>query len=120
MRTISYFAVVMLHAVRAIVYRPANEVPTSEYKINRTNFPMAFPYPMGSPGCGATMISKQHAITAAHCLEAGEFEPFKLELSNGDVHTVVERRPNDCYDLKTGLPNPADVAILVLDEPINS
>ena len=76
MRTISYFAVAMIHAVSAIVYRPPNEIDSSEYKINRSEFPMAFPYPMGNPGCGATMISKQHAITAAHCLEDGDFEPF--------------------------------------------
>ena len=38
----------------------------------------------------------------------------------GRRYTVAAEdiRPNDCYDTNTGLPIPADMAILVLNEPI--
>ena len=39
---------------------------------------------------------------------------------SGKRYTVEAEgiRPNDCYNLRTGLPVPADVAIFVLKEPI--
>ena len=36
----------------------------------------------------------------------------------GNTHLIHEARPNSCYDVPTGLPNPADVAVMVLKTPI--
>ena len=66
----TYFATVLAPAATAIgiIYR--DDVNVSLYQPPRTDFPMAFPWPNDGEGfaCGATMISPQHAITAAHCL----------------------------------------------------
>lgn len=62
------------------------------------------------------MVSPWHFVTAAHCLTEN-FEEFNIVL-RGQTYKVVEERPSNCYDVKTGLPNPADVAIMVLESPI--
>lgn len=110
------FAVAMVTVVKAthIVYR--DDLDISEYRPARTEFDFAFNWPEGNPGCGATMVSPWHFVTAAHCL-TDTFEAFDIVLK-GETYGVVEQRPNDCYDVRTGLPNPADVAIMVLDRPI--
>ena len=73
------FAVALVAAVKAtrIVYR--GEVPISTYRPPRENYPFAFNWPDGNPGCGATMVSPWHFITAAHCLTEN-FEAFNITL----------------------------------------
>ena len=69
MNKYSYFAVALVSTAAEatkIVYRP--DVPVSQYRVDRDLYPMAFYWPRDEPACGATMISPQHAITAAHCL----------------------------------------------------
>ena len=119
MRTYTYFAVALISMAKAtkIIYR--DDVSRSQYRVDRNLYPMAFPFPADDPVCGATMISPQHAITAAHCLQdsIGTTSVFEIELS-GKRYEVEEVRPNDCWMIEKGLPTPADMAILVLKEPI--
>ena len=112
----TYFAAALIAAVKAthIVYR--SDIDIAEYRPKRTDYPFAFNWPDGNPGCGATMVSPWHFITAAHCLTEN-FEAFNITLK-GQTYRVIEERPNTCYDVETGLPNPADVAIMVLESPI--
>ena len=113
----TFFAVALVAAVNAtrIVYR--DDIPIEEYRPPREDFPFSFNWPMEDPGCGATMVSPWHFVTAAHCLTDDEWKPLNIKLKD-KVYKVIEQRPNSCYDVKTGLPNPADVAIMVLEEPI--
>ena len=73
------FAVALLAVTKAaeIVYRP--DVDVNRYRIDPTvededghTFKMSFKWPKGDFRCGATMISDQMALTAAHCFSAAE------------------------------------------------
>ena len=113
------FAVALVTVAKAlktgIVYR--DDINVEEYRPDRDEFAFAFNWPADNPICGASMITPQHMITAGHCLEDGDFRPFQIRLKER-TYNVTEARPNPCYDLRTGLPYPADMAILVLEEPI--
>ena len=77
--TRTIFAVALLAVTKAteIVYRP--DVDVSRYRIDPNvedefghDFKMAFKWPEGDFRCGATMISPQMALTAAHCYDEAE------------------------------------------------
>merc|ERR1712013_539644 len=99
-------------------YRP--DVDASLYRVDPALYPMSFKWPEDDPSCGATMISPQHAITAAHCLGRNGYPSgFEIKLSGRRYRVEAEGiRVNDCYNTRTGLPVPADMAILVLKDPI--
>ena len=70
MRTTT-FAVALVTVAKAIktsiVYR--DDIDVEEYRPDRDEFAFAFNWPADDPVCGASMITPQHMITAAHCLE---------------------------------------------------
>lgn len=87
-----------------IVY-PDN-INTNLVRISRDEYPMAFRWPERSPRCGATMITPQVALTAAHCV--GRNEDNSNNLNNLDVvltdgegnlttYDIVDIRANDCW-----------------------
>ena len=111
-------AMVAITEATRIVYRE-DKLP-EDYIVNREDFPFAFPWPMEDPICGGAMVTKQHMITAAHCVEHGP-TPFNIE-HRGNTYRVIEQRPLSCYTQKADegfdIQFPADIAILVLEEPI--
>ena len=113
-----YFAAIMIAAVKAgsLVYR--DDIDVSNYRPQWSEYKYAVPYPKGAePDCSATMISDQVAITAGHCFKK-DLKPFEVEMWNGDVYSVSDIRPIDCWDIENMVPNTADIAIFVLDRPI--
>ena len=82
---------------------------------------MIFKWPKGDFRCGATMISPQVALTAAHCIEAhenGANGNLTVELNSGEVHTIREFRANECWDFSDNADYSADIALMILDTPI--
>ena len=82
---------------------------------------MAFKWPEGDFRCGATMISPTMALTAAHCVTAQENRgdpDLTVRLNNGQRYGIKEFRTNDCWDFGSSGPFSADIAIMVLDRPI--
>lgn len=62
------------------------------------------------------MIGTRFAVTAAHCVGAGEDAPtvpFDVSV-DGNTYSIVEVRINNCFVHADDGPNSADVAILVL------
>ena len=125
------FAVALLAVTKAteIVYRPT--VPVERYRIDPAvtdefghDFKMAFKWPDGEFRCGATMISDQMALTAAHCFSRQENEvagDLSVTLVSGETYGISEFRANKCWDFERngdGGPYSADIAIMVLDRPI--
>ena len=99
MKAISFAtALVTITKATNIIYR--EDIPAAEYKPKREEFPFSFPWPADSdPVCGGTMVTAQHMITAAHCIEEGfdnGFSPFKIELK-GKPYKVTDYRPLSCY-----------------------
>ena len=111
--TRKFFAVALMAISQAsdIIYRP--DVDVDLYQVSSDEFPMVFTY-----GCGGTMISPQMALTAAHCMDNEDPTDFTITLNSGIEYGVREIRTNDCWDFEKGGPFSADIAILVLDEPI--
>ena len=69
MKTYTCFTVALVSTVvkaNELIYR--DDVDVSQYRVDPALYPMSFAWPADEPSCGATMISPQHAITAAHCL----------------------------------------------------
>ena len=85
---------------------------------------MIFKWPHnGEFRCGATMISDQVALTAAHCLKKGEDGVngnFTVKLNSGNVHTIREFRTNECWNFDTSGPYSADIALMILETPIEN
>ena len=102
-----------------IVYRP--DVNLDEYRVDPSEYPMAFKWPKGDFRCGATMISSTMALTAARCITANEVgvDPnLEVELADGQTYGIKEFRPNDCWNFQGyGGPYSADIAIMILDRP---
>ena len=65
----NFFAVALLayaNAEEKIVY-PGENVDL--IRVDRADYPMVFKWPEEGFRCGATMVSDQMALTAAHCVE---------------------------------------------------
>ena len=119
----TFFATAMLTMAQAnkIVYRP--DVDVDQYRVDPSMYPMSFKWPEGDFRCGATMISPTMALTAAHCIGDEEIngDPnLNVVLSDGQTYGIKEFRPNDCWNFSTWGPLSADIAIMVLDRPIEN
>ena len=129
----TFFAVALIAVTKAteIVYRP--DVDLDRYRIDPGvtdefghDFRMAFKWPEGEFRCGATMISPQMALTAAHCFSRKENEDagdLTVQLVSGESYRISEFRANRCWDFErneNGGPYSADIAIMVLDRPIKN
>ena len=127
MKFITSFAAALVAAVNAtkIIYLP--DVDVKDYQPPRDKFKFSFPWPADDPICGATMVSPQHIVTAAHCITADLQVPFEIPIygKDGDEnkpYVVSEVRPISCWTEKEGETinekYPSDVAVMVLDSPI--
>merc|ERR1712156_1226377 len=78
---------------------------TNEIQVSRELYPAGFKWPKHSPRCGATMISPQMALTAAHCVSQGEDMAqnlnMQIELTDGDgnfnTYDITDIRANECW-----------------------
>ena len=113
-----YFAVAMLAISKASKIDFRDDIDASNYRASWADYRYEFPYPMGDePDCVATMVTDQIAVTSAHCFTK-DLKPFDVQMWDGEVYTVSDIRPNDCWDLENTVPNTADIALFVLDRPI--
>jgi len=90
-------------------------------QIDPAKYPMVFKWPENGFRCGATMVSPQMALTAAHCVRANwdTSDPnLYVKLSDGEFYGIKEFRTNECWDFSFGGPYSADIAIMILDRPI--
>ena len=114
-----------------IVY-PDN-IDTNLVRVSRDLYPMAFRWPERSPRCGATMITPQVALTAAHCVGRSEdnsnnLNNLDVELTDGNgnltTYDIVDIRANNCWwtEANSGWTRrmAADIAFLILDRPIEN
>ena len=106
-----------------IIYR-ADKAKTLYTDVTPGDYPYFFPYPGNDPdtevgfNCSATLVSKNRAITAAHCFSKGSPQPpFEVNIGEGTYH-VDEARSNGCYTKNGRTRNGADIAVLVLREDI--
>jgi len=107
---------VALQMASAIIYRDDFAVSNYQSMYPRSNYPNVFPYDNTGEGewnCAATLISKRHAVTAAHCFDS-EQDDFEVDI-DGKTHTVTDVIRNPCYNSIGEEPIAADLAILVLD-----
>ena len=93
------------------------------YATSPDEFPFIFKWPEGEFRCGATMISDQVALTAAHCIEAhedgtGTNGNLTVMLNSGLEYTIREFRANECWDFSDNADYSADIALMILDTPI--
>ena len=90
-------------------------------RVDRQDYPMVFKWPEEGFRCGATMVGPQMALTAAHCVteawDSGN-PNLTVKLANGETYGIKEFRTNECWDFNAGSPYSADIAIMVLDRPI--
>ena len=91
----------------------------STYTASPADYPFFFGFPYeegeGSEGftCGATVVGRRFAVTAAHCFD--DNEGFQVKIGN-QMLNVVEVRKNNCF---SGMSAGADMAILVFDQDVN-
>ena len=105
--------------VQAIVYREDKQA--SLYRVGEDNYPSIFAYPntvTKGQHCAGAVIGTRFGITAAHCLVGDDAPeaPFNVDI-DGVEYTVIETRPNNCYD---DGPNSADLGILVFETDISA
>ena len=103
---------------------------TDSVRIDPNEFPAVFKWPKAGPRCGATMVAPRVALTASHCVSAGEnTNPdlnMQIELTDGNnnytTYDIVDIRANECWfsgQSPAGMNRySADVAILILDRDI--
>jgi secreted trypsin-like serine protease len=118
----TYLAAVLAGCTSAwkIVY-PGEQVDL--IRIEASEYPMVFKWPEEGFRCGATMVSDQMALTAAHCVTAAwdSSDPnLTVRLSDGETYGIREFRTNECWDFGFGGPYSADIAIMVLDRPVEN
>ena len=90
------------------------------------DYQMAFKWPYGGTRCGATMITDQIALTAAHCIvksEDGLNPGLKVQMNNGDIYGIKEFRTSECWDFDgeangNGGNFNYDITMMILDRPI--
>lgn len=106
-------------AANAIIIR--DDVDDAMYTTDSDAFPAVFPMdPSGAKQkgeCCATLITAQHAVTAAHCFEGGEWEAFDVEIS-GATFTVEAVHNNPCFDYDNDGPDGHDIAVIRLDRAL--
>ena len=113
-------AVSGLKADTSIIYR--SDKTEADYTVSdeaRADFSFFFPYPLNEKGqeeysCGASLISENYAITAAHCFDGKAPKTFQATVG-GAVRTIKDTRIHSCWAdeaTKTNR-NGADIAILV-------
>ena len=117
----NFFAAALVayaNAEEKIVY-PGENVDL--IRVDRQDYPMVFKWPEEGFRCGATMVSPQMALTAAHCVTAAwdSGNPnLTVKLADGETYGIKEFRTNECWDFNFGGPYSADIAIMILDRPI--
>ena len=103
-----------------IQYSP--DVDLDLIRVDPMKYQMLFKWPKDDARCGATMITDQIALTAAHCVtkeEDGLNPGLQVKMTNGDVYGIKEIRTNECWDFRdTGEDFDHDIAIMFLDKPI--
>ena len=97
-------------------------VDVNDVRVDPEEYPMIFRWPEEGPRCGATMITDQIALTAAHCVEEewNRTDPrLTVRLADGQVYGIQEIRANECWDFSPrNNEYSADIAIIIFDRPI--
>ena len=102
-----------------IQYGP--DIDIDQIRVDPMQYQMAFKWPYGDSRCGATMITDQIALTAAHCVQKSEdgLNPgLQVQMSSGEIFGIKEFRTNECWDFTENGDYNADMAIMILDRPI--
>jgi hypothetical protein len=109
----------LLAPVVAIVY--PDWMSESQYTADAGAYPWSFPFPEKGE-CTATMITQQHAITAAHCfdgMDSSDISSSTIRLHNGQTARVSKTYLNPCFNKNGDEHNAADIAIIKLDKPLD-
>ena len=108
-------------AIRTPKIQYSPDYDLADVRVDPMEYQMAFKWPQGDARCGATMITDQIALTAAHCVqksEEGRNPGLKVQMTNGDVYGIKEFRSHDCWDFTENGDHNADIAMMILDKPI--